>query len=225
MKRTAIETPCAPPGELLLLSEGLSLGEIALGTPRGSTPSRYRAVVCLSQMPRAAHPMDEHKSESMGFVWKLVRELACGADGARGPAVLFLHHTPRADGSTTRGHGNLTGDGDVIVQLSRDSEAFGVSAGLTQNRNSPSYGLDMAFSIDSENVGTPLRSDGDATSHILPGNLRGQGSKMCAESDVITGVASRRSKDRKIPLNQSLTYFFWRATNDSDDHYVYAVAL
>ena len=75
------------------------------------------ALVVIDTLAAAFPGLEENKTKSMGVVLQVARNLARGDGGQPGPAVLILHHTPKADGGTPRGHGSLAGDADIMRLL------------------------------------------------------------------------------------------------------------
>ncbi len=98
--------------------------------------------------------IDENSAESMGYVVKAGRALT-----RLGPAVIFVHHTTKADGGTPRGHSVFNGALDFSMQL-QAADASGIVRGqLLKNRNGP-CDQNIAFRILSVTIGVDL--DGDA---------------------------------------------------------------
>ena len=89
----------------------------------------------------------------MGDVVSFARDLIA----SHGVAVVLLHHVPKGDTSTPRGHGLLHGDADVTLSLSRETDGT-IRAGMTKNRNGPSDGV-ITFEIRAVTLGTD--EDGD----------------------------------------------------------------
>ncbi len=129
-----------------------------------SVRERKPAVVVIDTLAAAFPGLRESESDDMGRVIAFARQLATGADGAPGPAVILVHHTPKA-GDTPRGHSSLNGAADVVILLTRDEDSGIVSARLTKNRNGPAFGVEMAFQIESALIG--LDEDGDDISAAL----------------------------------------------------------
>ena len=96
---------------------------------------------------------NESGSDGMGAVVAFARELTA----LRGVAVVLLHHVPKNDASTPRGHGLLHGDADVTLGLSRQNDGT-IRAAMTKNRNGPSDGI-ITFEIRPVTLGTD--EDGD----------------------------------------------------------------
>jgi hypothetical protein len=118
------------------------------------------ALVIIDTIAASFPGMQENESRDMGLVVKLARDLARGNDTRQGPAVILLHHIPKGSSDPTpRGHGILDGDADLVLRLNRDPETGIVAVTFGKNRNGPSYGTNMSFTIDSLCVGTD--EDGD----------------------------------------------------------------
>ena len=96
---------------------------------------------------------NESGSEGMGAVVSFARDLIA----SHGVAVVLLHHVPKNDANTPRGHGLLHGDADVTLALSRETNGT-IRAGMTKNRNGPSDGA-ITFEIRPVALGTD--EDGD----------------------------------------------------------------
>ncbi len=150
-----------------VLVEGVS----DLFTPGGQAADLLRhvrerrpAVVVIDTLAAANPGLRESESDDMGRVVHFARQLATGENGAPGPAVVLVHHTPKA-GDTPRGHSSLNGAADVVILLERDEASGIVSARLTKNRNGPSAGVEMTFAIESAVIGQD--EDGDDISAAL----------------------------------------------------------
>ena len=150
-----------------VLVEGVS----DLFTPNGQAADLLRhvrerrpAVVIIDTLAAANPGLRESESDDMGRVVHFARQLATREDGAPGPAVVLVHHTPKA-GDTPRGHSSLNGAADVVILLERDEASGIVSARLTKNRNGPSAGVEMTFAIESAVIGQD--EDGDDISAAL----------------------------------------------------------
>lgn len=113
------------------------------------------AVVFIDTVAAAFHGIRENEAgaEGMGCVVDFAR----GLIATFGVAVVLVHHTPKADASTPRGHGLLHGDADVALSLSRDGAGM-IRAAFSKNRNGPSDGV-LAFTIRAVTLG--IDDDGD----------------------------------------------------------------
>lgn len=119
---------------------------------------------------------NESGDEGMGRVITFARGLIADS----GAAVLLIHHAPKGDTSTPRGHGSLHGDADVALTLARDDGGL-IRAVFTKNRNGPSDGA-LAFTIrtvtlgeddDGDPITAPICEPADDTGPNGP-RLRGQ---------------------------------------------------
>ena len=120
----------------------------------------HRPILVVIDTIAASFPgLLENESVGMGQVVRVARSLAHGADDKPGPAVILLHHTPKADDTSMRGHGSLNGDADVTIRLSKDPDTGIVTANFGKNRNGPSDGIKFAFSVEAETIGED--EDGD----------------------------------------------------------------
>lgn len=143
----------------LLLSTGLSgfmepggAAEIALA----EKVADFRPAVVFIDTVAAAFPglrENDAGAEGMGRVVDFARGLIADF----GVAVVLVHHVPKGDASTPRGHGLLHGDADVALALARD-DAGVIRASFTKNRNGPSDGV-LAFTIRAVPLG--IDDDGD----------------------------------------------------------------
>ncbi len=91
---------------------------------------------------------NEDGPEGMGCVVTTLRALTrspAGKDNERPPAVLAVHHATKADGTTARGHGSLTGDVDITMRLQGEPADI-KTVTLGKNRNGASTDT-FAFSI------------------------------------------------------------------------------
>lgn len=113
------------------------------------------AVVIFDTLAAGFHGLKENDpgSDGMGRVVEFARQLI----GNHGVAVVILHHVPKADSGTPRGHGILLGAADVALALSRKASRR-ASAAFTKNRNGPSDGA-LYFSIEPVTLGKD--DDGD----------------------------------------------------------------
>ena len=93
--------------------------------------------------------------EGMGRVVSFARDLIAANPGL---AVVMLHHVPKGDASTPRGHGMLLGDADITLSLSRRDDGA-IQASLTKNRNGSSDSK-LYFGIRAVTFG--IDEDGDA---------------------------------------------------------------
>ena len=113
------------------------------------------AVVIFDTLAAGFHGVKENDPgpDGMGRVVEFARQLI----GNHGVAVVILHHVPKADSATPRGHGILLGAADVALALSRKAPRL-TSAAFTKNRNGPPDGA-LFFSI--EPVTVDKDDDGD----------------------------------------------------------------
>ena len=113
-------------------------------------------LVIIDTIAAAFPGLQENDAEAMGRVVGYARDIT-----ATRAACMLVHHTPKAEGSTTpRGHGSLFGDADVALQLDRSGAATGdaIFGQLRKNRNGPS-GAALSFTIASVRIGRD--DDGD----------------------------------------------------------------
>ena len=143
----------------LLMAEGLSGFMEADGAAETELRRQVRefgpAVVIIDTIAAGFSGLKENDSggEGMGRVVDFARDLIADY----GVAVILIHHVPKGDASTPRGHGLLHGDADVALALSRDDGKL-IRAAFTKNRNGPSDGS-LAFTIRAVTLGTD--EDGD----------------------------------------------------------------
>lgn len=143
----------------LLLSDGLS-DLMTRDGPHSVTLAakiaEFRPAVVFLDTVAAGFPglrENESGADGMGAVVTFARDLIA----AYGVAVVLLHHVPKTEASTPRGHGILHGDADVAFSLTRSGDAT-IRAAMTKNRNGPSDGA-LTFSIRAAKIDTD--SDGD----------------------------------------------------------------
>jgi len=143
----------------LLMAEGLSGFMEAGDAPEAELHRKvteFRPVlVIIDTIAAAFSGLRENDSgaEGMGRVVDLARDLIADF----GVAVILIHHVPKAEATTPRGHGILHGDADVALALSRDEGGL-IRAAFTKNRNGPSNGA-LAFTVRTVTLGTD--EDGD----------------------------------------------------------------
>ena len=145
--------------DALLMAEGLGgfmeVDDTAETALRAKVAEMRPSVVIIDTIAAGFAGLKENDSgaEGMGRVVDFARGLI--ADFA--VAVILIHHVPKGDPSTPRGHGLLHGDADVALALSRDDAGL-IRANFTKNRNGPSDGV-LAFTIRAVTLGTD--DDGD----------------------------------------------------------------
>jgi len=143
----------------LLVSDGLSDFMMRDGPHWDALFERiaeFRPTVVFLDTVAAGFPgLRENESgyDGMGAVVTFARDLIA----IWGVAVVLLHHVPKKDGDTPRGHGILHGDADVAFYLTRNGDKT-IRAAMTKNRNGPSDGV-LTFSIRAAKIDTD--SDGD----------------------------------------------------------------
>lgn len=99
-----------------------------------------------------AFPIDENASREMGEVVQTCRMLA-----DLGPAVVLVHHNPKGDDSTPRGHSILNGALDVSLRVRSAAVAGIIRCECMKNRNG--FPRTFGFKIRSEELG--VDDDGD----------------------------------------------------------------
>ncbi len=131
----------------------------------------------------------------MGDVVSFARDLIA----SHGVAVVLLHHVPKGDTSTPRGHGLLHGDADVTLSLSRETDGT-IRAGMTKNRNGPSDGV-ITFEIRAVTLGTD--EDGDPitapVAYPVEGS-RAKGPKLAPQERTALGFLYDLLAREKEPL-------------------------
>jgi hypothetical protein len=110
------------------------------------------ALVIIDTIAAGFPGLRENEAEDMGNVVRFARSLT-----DTGAAVILVHHAPKAEGSTPRGHGSLNGDADAALLLTRIGTE--VAGSLTKNRNGSSD-VTISFAITATQIGTD--EDGDA---------------------------------------------------------------
>lgn len=146
------------------------------------------AVVFLDTVAAAFSGLRENEAgaDGMGRVVDFARGLIRTASNDNGPlAVVLIHHVPKGDASTPRGHGLLHGDADVALALSRDDAGL-IRANFTKNRNGPSDGV-LAFTIRAVTLG--IDDDGDPIT-----------APICEPADDAGPVGPRTSPQARLAL-------------------------
>ena len=110
------------------------------------------AMVIIDTIAAGFPGLRENEAEDMGNVVKYARSLT-----EWGAAVILVHHAPKADDSTPRGHGSLNGDADAALKLTKVGGE--VAGTFTKNRNGPSDAT-LGFAINAVRIGTD--EDGEA---------------------------------------------------------------
>ena len=100
-------------------------------------------------------PVDENAALGMGGVVQTCRMIA-----AQDPAVMLIHHPPKGDQSTPRGHSILNGALDMALRVAPPDKAGVIRCTCTKNRNG--FPRSFGFKIRSEALG--FDSDGDLLS-------------------------------------------------------------
>ncbi len=118
---------------------------------RGMVGDYLPALVIVDTVAAAFPSLRENEAEGMACVVRLARSLT-----DTGAAVVLVHHSPKADDATPRGHGILHGDADVGLRLSRNGGEVAVT--FSKNRNGPSDAV-LGFTIKAASLGTD--EDGD----------------------------------------------------------------
>jgi AAA domain len=115
------------------------------------------AVLFIDTIAASFRGLKENDSgnEGMGAVVGFARDLIAAHHDL---AVVLVHHVPKGDASTPRGHGMLHGDADVALSLSRSNDRT-IQALMTKNRNGPS---DVALCFRIRAVTLGVDEDGDA---------------------------------------------------------------
>lgn len=115
---------------------------------------KTRPLLVIVDTLAAAFPgLRENESEDMGRVLAVAKRLR-----DLGAAVLLIHHAPKADDASPRGHGSLNGTADVVLRLAIDTDTGAVAGRLGKNRNGPCVAT-LGFSIKSVAIG--VDEDGD----------------------------------------------------------------
>jgi KaiC/GvpD/RAD55 family RecA-like ATPase len=116
-----------------------------------------KPVLVIVDTIAAAFPgLRENEAEDMGNVVRFARSIT-----ELGPAVVLVHHAPKADDATPRGHGSLNGDADVAIRLIKSAgEVIGT---FSKNRNGPSDAT-LGFAIKAVEIG----ADEDGESITAP---------------------------------------------------------
>jgi hypothetical protein len=130
-----------------------------LRTLKALVAKHVPSMIVIDTLAMSFPGLEENSAEGMGKVVSISRSLT-----SNGAAVVLVHHDTKAQGATPRGHSLLNGALDVALQLFPRDE-FGVVRGkLSKNRNG-SCERNIAFKIDTEELGTD--GDGDAITAAL----------------------------------------------------------
>lgn len=133
----------------LLSSDSPDVNEL-----RGMLGDYMPALIIIDTVAAAFPGLKENEAEDMGAVVRVARSLTVS-----GAAVVLVHHSPKADDATPRGHGILHGDADVGLRLARTGGDVAVT--FSKNRNGTSDAV-LGFAIKGAELGTD--EDGDAIS-------------------------------------------------------------
>lgn len=130
----------------------------------------------------AGFPIDENASLEMGKVVRVCRRIA-----SLGPAVCLVHHSPKRDTTTPRGHSILNGDLDMSVRVEPADTAGVVRCTCMKNRNgfSRSFGFKIkieTLGIDEagDSITAPICEEIDLRS--IPKRVKLSPAKLCALS-------------------------------------------
>ena len=118
---------------------------------------RRPALIVIDTMAAAWRGLEENEGRDMARVISVCRSL-----NETGTAVMLLCHPNKSAVSDgiARGHSSLNGDADVGMALEWAADGGAIGVRLTKNRNGPTHGAGMAFTIRGVRVGTD--EDGDA---------------------------------------------------------------
>ena len=140
-------------------------------------------------------PVDENASREMGAVVQICRMIA-----DLGPAVVPIHHSPKGDSSTPRGHSILNGALDVSIKVDPADAEGNIRCSCMKNRNG--FPRNFGFKIRSEALG--IDEDGDPITapvceevdlRSLPKGVKLSAAKRAALSilDEVAGISGRAS--------------------------------
>lgn len=117
------------------------------------------SLVFLDTLAKAFPGLDENDPRGMGRAVKILRRLT-----TENRAALAVHHSPKGEGATPRGHGALNGDADVTMRI-EVAETTGLrTVHLGKNRNGPTTAR-LTFTIRGHELGTD--DDGDPITAVL----------------------------------------------------------
>jgi AAA domain len=169
------------------------------------------ALIVIDTLAAAFPGLRENEAEDMGRAVDFLRSLT-----ATGAAVVLVHHCPKADESTPRGHSSLNGAADVGLRLNRDGTM--VRGGLSKNRNGASDAT-LSFSIRSERIDededgdaitAPILEEADASGHVRLGRAEGMARKFLTDLIASEGKPLPAGRDFPTgPLGVSMER--WRA--------------
>jgi len=122
----------------------------------GSIEELAPAMIVIDTLA-AGFPIDENNSVEMGKVVRICRMIA-----SLGPAVWLVHHSPKGDSTTPRGHSILNGDLDVSVRVEPADATGVIRCRCMKNRNG--FPRSFGFKIRIE----ALRIDEDGDTETAP---------------------------------------------------------
>ncbi|KUR79142.1 hypothetical protein AQZ50_04560 [Novosphingobium sp. Fuku2-ISO-50] len=114
--------------------------------------ARLNPVLVVIDTLAVAFPIDENAPQGMGAVVQICRLIA-----DQGPTVALVHHCPKGDTSTPRGHSSLNGALDTSVRVDPADTAGVIRCASMKNRNG--FPRRFGFKIRSELLGHD--EDGD----------------------------------------------------------------
>ena len=114
--------------------------------------ARLNPVLVVIDTLAVAFPIDENAPQGMGAVVQICRLIA-----DQGPTVALVHHCPKGDTSTPRGHSSLNGALDTSVRVDPADTSGVIRCTSMKNRNG--FPRRFGFKIRSELLGHD--EDGD----------------------------------------------------------------
>lgn len=120
---------------------------------RHAVKAQRPKLIVIDTLAVAFPGLEENDAKSMGHVVAVARALTNWV-----AAVILVHHAPKAEGNTPRGHSLFNGALDMALHLRVKDQAGVIRGKLTKNRNGP-CDLDIAFKIGVERFGED--DDGD----------------------------------------------------------------
>ena len=142
----------------LYLAKGLAGAMLDLDSPELvaliTDVKRLCPVLVVIDTLATGFPIDENSSVEMGKVVQTLRALS-----DLGPAVIIVHHSPKGDSWTPRGHSSLNGDLDVTIRVEASGTDKVTRCAVLKNRNGAPKRFGFKIDIESERLGEDAFGD------------------------------------------------------------------
>lgn len=155
--------------------------------------ARLKPALVVIDTLAVGFPIDENASREMGAVVQICRTIT-----EQGSAVILIHHSPKGDSSTPRGHSILNGALDVSIKVEPADTAGVIRCACMKNRNGfqQRFGFKirsevLGFDDDGDEISAPACEEVDLRS--LPKDMKLSGAKLAALTilDSIAGDGER----------------------------------